>query len=161
MADNAGLRAAHRRAADAGRRAAEAAGARPTKVTIRTRTYSGAVNAAGTTLLSTSDVVLSPRPKVVPAGEGESSLYGGGLEAHPGTLGARSFVVGPITLDYPGGGYSLATLLPAESPSTRVTLVLEGDGFEASGEEFDLVAQPDASRPHQITLTVARSRQGS
>lgn len=161
MADNAALRGAHRRAADAGRRAAEAAGARSTKVTVRVRSYSGAIHATGTTLLSTTDTVLSPRPRVQPVGEGESSLYGGGLEAHPGTSTLRQFVVGPITLDYPGGGYSLASLLPAESPSTRVTLVLEGDGFEANGEEFDLLTQPDASRPHQITLTVARSRQGT
>lgn len=108
-----------------------------------------------------SDVELSPRPKVRQLGAGESSMYGGGPAASPGVSGTRVYEVGPITLDYAGGGYSLASLCPAESTATRVSFLLVGDDFESSGEEFDLVAPPDASRPHQVTLRVGRSRQGT
>jgi hypothetical protein len=111
-------------------------------------------------LLSTTDTEIVPRPRVQPAGGGDASMYAGGPEAHPGISGARAYTIGPITLAYASGGYTLASLLPAESPTTRVTIVLEGEDFDAGGEEFDLAAQPDASRAHAITLTVARTKQG-
>lgn len=158
---SASLRAAHRAAADAGRRAAEAVGARSTRVYVRTRSYTAAIHASGTTLVSVSDTELSPRPKVRQLGAGEASFYGGGPGASPGLASTRVYEVGPITLDYAGGGYSLATLLPGEDTATRVTFVLVGDDFDAAGEEFDLVAPPDASRPHQVILRVGRSRQGT
>jgi len=158
MADNSAARSAHRAAADAGRRAAESVGARPTQVTIRTRTHSGAINADGTTLSTTSDLVLSPRPKVTATGDGASSYYGGSPATPLAT--AREYSVGPITLDYGSGGYTLSQLAPTSSASVRVTYLLEGDDFGASGEEFDLVGY-DASRPHQVTLRLARTRQGS
>lgn len=157
---SASLRAAHRAAADAGRRAAEAVGARPTRVYIRTRTYTAAIHASGTTLVSTADVELSPRPRVRQLGAGDASFYGGGPGAAPGLAGTRVYEVGPITLDYTGGGYSLASLCPGESTSTRVSYVLIGDDFDAD-EEFDLVAPPDASRPHQVILRMGRAKQGA
>jgi len=154
------LRAAHRAAADAGRRAAEAVGARSTRVYVRTRSYTAAIHASGTTLVSTTDTEITPRPKVRQLGAGEASFYGGGPAAAPGLASARIYEVGPITLDYAGGGYSLASLCPAEDTATRVTFVLVGDDFDGS-EEFDLVAPPDASRPHQTMLRMARTRQGT
>lgn len=160
MTDSSTLRAAHRAAADAGRRAAEAVGARPTRVLVRVRSYSGAIHASGTALVSVFDTEITPRPKVRQLGPGESSFYGGGPAAQPGTADGRTYEVGPITLPYSGGGYSLASLLPPETPSSRTTLVLLGDDFVADGEEFDLAAQPDASRPHQVVLRVTRTRQG-
>ena len=158
MSDNAAARNAHRAAADAGRRAAEGVGARPTQVTIRTRTYSAAINANGTTLSTTSDLVLSPRPKVTAAGDGDSSYYGGSPATTLAT--AREYTIGPITTSYGSGGYTLSQLAPTSSVSARVTYLLEGDDFGASGEEFDLVGY-DASKPHQVVLRVARTRQGS
>ncbi len=157
---SASLRAAHRAAADAGRRAAEAVGARPTRVYVRTREYTAAIHASGTTLVSVSDTELSPRPRVRQLGAGEASFYGGGPGAAPGLAGTRVYEVGPITLDYAGGGYSLASLCPGESTSTRVSYVLVGDDFDAN-EEFDLVAPPDASRPHQVILRMGRAKQGA
>ena len=65
MADNTAARDAFRLIADTVRRVPETLGQRPTKVTLRLRTYSGAVGAQGTTLVSTVDTVLDPRPKVV------------------------------------------------------------------------------------------------
>lgn len=150
---------AHRRAADAGRRAAELAGARTTSVTVRVRTYSGAMGASGSVLAAQIDTVLSPRPRVRQLGPGESSFYGGGPGSGPSVAGARVYEIGPITLAYSGGGYTIADLAPAESPSTRVTYVLSGDDFETD-EEFVLAAPPDASRPHQLTLRVHRAQQG-
>lgn len=157
MADSPSLRRAHRAAADAGRRAAEAVGARPASLIVRTRTYSAAVHANGTTLSSTSDLTITPRPKVVPVGDGDSSFYGGSPAVPRAT--AREYLVGPITLSYDGGGYSLAQLAPTSSTSTRVTYVLSGDDF-VTDEEFDLAGY-DASRPHQVTLRLVRTRQGS
>ena len=157
MADNPAARSAHRAAADAGRRAAESVGARPTSLTIRTRTYSGAVHADGTSVSSTSDLTISPRPKVVPTGDGGSSFYGGSPAVPRAT--AREYLVGPITLDYGSGGYTLAQLAPTTNTTTRVTYLLSGDDF-SSDEEFDLAGY-DASRPHQVTLRLIRTRQGS
>lgn len=158
MADSPSLRRAHRAAADAGRRAAESVGARPTSVTIRTRTYTGSVNADGVSLSTTSDLVLSPRPKVTASGDGASSYYGGSPAVDRAL--AREYTVGPITLAYDGGGYTLSQLAPSPSPSVRVTYVLEGNDFESGGEEFELTGY-DASRPHQVVLRLARTRQGS
>lgn len=157
MPDSLTLRHAHRAAADAGRRAAESVGARPTSVIVRTRTYSGAIHADGTSLSTTSDLTLSPRPKVVPVGDGDSSFYGGS-PAVPRAM-AREYLVGPITLSYNGGGYTLAQLAPTSSTTTRVSYVLSGDDFDGD-EEFDLAGY-DASRPHQVTLRLVRTRQGT
>lgn len=150
---------AHRRAADAGRRAAELAGARPITVTVRVRTYSAAIGTSGSLLASVVDTELSPRPRVRQLGPGESSFYGGGPGSAPSVSGTRVYEIGPITLTYPGGGYAIADVVPAESPSTRTTYVLNGDDFQ-DDEEFVLAGPPDASRPHQLTLRVHRAQQG-
>lgn len=150
---------AHRRAADAGRRAAESAGARTTSVTVRVRSYSGAIGASGSVLSSQVDTVLNPRPRVRQLGAGESSFYGGGPGTGASTSSARVYEIGPITLTYSGGGYSIADIAPAESASVRVSYLLSGDDFDTD-EEFFLVAPPDASRPHQVMLRVARAQQG-
>ena len=60
----ASLRLAHRAAADAGRRAAAAVGARPTTVSVVVVTYSGPVGVTGSSVVSTSTTVLSPAPRV-------------------------------------------------------------------------------------------------
>lgn len=161
MTDNPAMRAAHRAAALAGRKAAEAVGARPTRVQIRVREYSAAINATGTELALVYDTEVTPRPKVRQLSAGDASFYGGGPAAGTGSAGARVYTIGPITLPTAGAGWSIATLQPEESETTRVTIVLTGDDFDADGEEFDLAAPPDASRPHQVTLIVSRTKQGA
>ena len=129
----ASLRLAHRAAADAGRRAAAAVGARPT-------------------------TVLSPAPRVR-SGGGAASYFGGGTAAaSAGVLLAGQYLVGPITLDYAGGGYTQAQLCPAAGEDRAVYYLLEGDEFSSGGERFRLV-DADATRPHQITLVVERTAQ--
>ena len=66
-----------RRAADAGRRAAEP-WVRPTIVSIVVESWSGPYGAVGSTLLSTQTTVLDPRPKVQAIGDQGASAFGGG-----------------------------------------------------------------------------------
>lgn len=150
----------HRRAAEAGRRAAERF-ARTTTVTIVVDQYSGPVGAVGSTLLSTSETVLSPRPKVAPAGDAGASVFGGGVATlSVGGAVVTEYAIGPVTLDYPGGGYDLATLLPLGAVDRQVRVRLEGDAFETEGEFFEVVpGSVDATRPHQVTFRVRRSPQ--
>ena len=154
----ASLRAAHRAAADAGRRAAERVGARPTTVSVVVVTYSGPVGVTGSAVVSTSTTVLSPSPKVTPNGDTASYFGGGTASASSGVLRANAYRVGPITLDYPGGGYTQAQLCPAAGEDRVVYYLLEGDEFASGGERFRLV-DADATRPHQISLVVERTAQ--
>ncbi len=154
----ASLRAAHRAAADAGRRAAERVGARPTTVSVVVATYSGPVGVTGSTLASTSTTVLSPSPRVR-SGGGAAGYFGGGTAAaSAGVLMEGQYVVGPITLDYAGGGYTQAQLCPAAGEDRVVYYLLEGDEFSPGGERFRLV-DADATRPHQMTLVLERTAQ--
>jgi hypothetical protein len=152
MADNLAARLAHRNAALTGRRAAEAAGVRSVSVSVVTETWSGP------TQVSTSTLVLSPRPKVVPAGE-EPGYFGGGNSAiSGGRLVAGTYRIGPITLATTGGGYTVAQVAPDGASNKRIYYFLSGDEFSDSGERFELT-DVDASRPHQVTLTVRRTAQ--
>lgn len=160
MADSTAARLAFRQIADTVRRVPETLGQRPTRVTLRLRTYSGSVGAQGTTLVSTVDTVLDPRPKVVEVTDGQRSYFGGGtLAASNGTALAGVYEIGPITQLYPGGGYTQATLLAAASSNKRFTVLLEGDEFTSSGEEFEVTAS-DFTRPQRGMLQVTRTRQG-
>ena len=158
MADNPALRNAHRAAALAGRRAAEAAGARPTQVSVVVETYDRAVNLAGATLLSTSTLALDPRPKVASGVDALSAFAGGTAAVSSVRLASSQYVIGPITLDCGAGGYTQAQLCPPSAANTRVYYLLTGDDFAGGGERFDLV-QADASRPHQVNLLVQRTAQ--
>lgn len=154
----ASLRLAHRAAADAGRRAAAAVGARPTTVSVVVVTYSGAVGVTGSSVVSTSTTVLSPAPRVRSGSAAPSYLGGGTAAASAGVLLAGQYLVGPVTLDYAGGGYTQAQLCPAAGEDRAVYYLLEGDEFSSGGERFRLV-DADATRPHQITLVVERTAQ--
>lgn len=161
MADNVAGREAFRAIADAVRAIPEAIGTRGTKVTIRVRTYSGAVNAQGTTLVSTVDTEVSPRPKVRQISEGNPSYFGGGLFTDStGRTLAGEYEIGPITQPYDGGGYDIPDLAPSSSVSKRVTMLLEDGDFQPGGEEFEIV-KIDATRPFQIMMMVMRVRQGA
>ena len=158
MADNLAARLAHRNAALTGRRAAERSGVRSVSVAVVVETWSGPTQVSTSTLLSTSTLVLSPRPKVVPAGE-EAGYFGGGNSAiSGGRLVAGTYRIGPITLATTGGGYTVDQLSPPGASDTRIYYFLAGDEFSDGGERFELT-DVDASRPHQVTLTVRRTAQ--
>lgn len=160
-ANNLGALQSFRQIADNVRRIPETMGQRTTLVTLRLRTYSGPVAASGTTLLSTTDTVLDPRPKVVEVTDGQRSYFGGGSLASNDGIGlAGVYEIGPITQRYPGGGYTQTEVVPAGSTVTRVTVLLEGDEFSAGGEEFEVTAS-DFTRPQRGMLQVTRTRQGA
>lgn len=147
--------------ADSVRRIPEQLGQRPTSVTIRVRTYSAAVGAQGTTLVSTTDTALDPRPKVVEVSDGQPSYFGGGtISLSSGNLVAGVYEIGPITQEYPGGGYAQDEVAPPSAYTKRVTVLLDGPEFSTGGEEFDVDAA-DFTRPQRGMLRVVRTRQGS
>lgn len=162
MADNPTLRASLRRLADRGRAVAERLGARPVEVTVRVRVYSAAIGVHGAAVTSTTNTVLSPRPRVrVPRERDEDhGVIDGPYTDGTGRPLALRYEVGPITPPYVGGGYAPDALVPDDSPTRRVTVVLAGDGFPVGGEEFEVVKR-DVTRPHRIMLTVQRARQGA
>lgn len=152
---------AFRSIANAARRIPEALGQRTTLVTLRVRTYSGPVGAHGVTLVSTTDTVIDPRPKVVQVTDGQRSYFGGGsLAQSDGTALAGVYEIGPITQSYPGGGYTQGDVVIAAAPNKRFTYVLDGDEFTTGGEEFEVTAS-DFTRPQRGMVQVTRTRQGA
>lgn len=150
-----------RRIADSVRRIPETLGQRPTLVTIRQRTYSGAIAAHGTTLLSAVDTVLDPRPRVVQTTAGQRSYFGGGtLMSNDGIGLATQYEIGPITQSFPGGGYTQSEVVRPDSTVVRTTVLLEGDEFSEGGEEFE-ITDSDFTRPQRGMLQVTRGRQGA
>ncbi len=159
MADNATARDGWRALADACRRIPETFGTRSTKVTIRLRTYTAPVGES-TATATAADVVLDPRPRVRQISEGQRGYFGGGvLASSTGELRVGDYEVGPITQDFPGGGYSPTDLAPEGGVTKRATVILEGDEFSSGGEEFEIVLM-DATRPFRTMLLVRRVRQG-
>ncbi len=147
--------------ANAVRRVPESLGQRPTSVTIRVRTYSGKVGAQSTTLVTTTDTVLDPRPKVRQVNDGQKSYFGGGtLALSTGDLMAGVYEIGPITQAYPGGGYTQSDVLPEGGVTKRVTVLLDGPEFTDGGEEFEVTAS-DFTHSHRGMLQVMRTKQGA
>ena len=149
-----------RRAADAGRKAAEPF-VRPTVVTIVVETWSGPYGATGSTLVSTATTTLSPRPKVMAVGDEGASAFGGGYaSSSAGGLVATAYDIGPVTLDYPGGGYTVEQLLPLGAANKNVYVVLSDGAYEGTGERFRV--DPGtlvATRAYQCTFRVVRTDQ--
>lgn len=151
-----------RRAADRGRRAAARPGVeqRPVTVTIRVQVYSGAIGAQGVTLSSTTDLVLSPSPKVEKLTAENAAWYGGGAaSAATGALKLDVYRVGPVTKAFAGGGYTLAQLTPAGGFDRRSLVILSGEGFPDGGEVFEVVDTDEHTHPQSIYLTVRRTKQ--
>lgn len=160
MANNDTAAFAFRALAASMRAIPEQLGTRNTLVTIRVRTYTAPVGESGVTT-TTTDTVLSPVPKVSQVSEGQRGYFGGGvLASSTGELRVGDYEIGPITQDFPGGGYAPTDLAPAGGVTKRVTVLLTGDEFSAGGEEFEIV-QMDATRPFRTMLLVRRARQGA
>lgn len=159
MADNATARDGWRALADACRRIPETFGTRSTSVTIRLRTYTAPVGES-TATATTTDTILDPRPRVRQVSEGQRGYFGGGvLASSTGELRVGDYEIGPITQEFPGGGYSPTDLAPAGGVTKRVTVLLQGDEFSSGGEEFEIIHM-DATRPFRTMLLVRRVRQG-
>ncbi len=160
MANNDTATSAFRSLAAAIRIIPEQFGTRTTKVTIRLRTYTAPVGES-TATATTADTVLSPVPKVTQISEGQRGYFGGGvLASATGELRVGDYEIGPITQEFPGGGYGPTDLAPAGGVTARPTVVLEGDEFISGGEEFEIVHM-DATRPFRTMLLVRRVRQGA
>ena len=109
MANNDTATSAFRSLAAAIRIIPEQFGTRTTKVTIRLRTYTAPIGES-TATVTASDVVLSPVPKVTQISEGQRGYFGGGvLASATGELRVGDYEIGPITQEFPGGGYSPTT----------------------------------------------------
>ncbi|MFO0610793.1 MAG: hypothetical protein U0324_46960 [Polyangiales bacterium] len=136
-------------------------GLRTIAVTVRERVYSLPPGTVGATVTATNDTALTPAPAVRPAREhrADEAIVDGpyaDATAQPRTL---RYEVGPITPAHVGGGYSAAQLMPGDSETRRVTLVLSG-GQHGEGEEYRVVRLDD-SKPFRIMLVVERARQGA
>lgn len=155
-----GFSDAIRRAANAGRTAAES-WVRPTTVTVTVTTYSGPVGASGSGIVSTAVTTLAPRPKVAQAGDGGSSAFGGGYAStSAGGLAATEYEIGPITLAYPGGGYDVDDVLPVGDVTKEIAITLAGGAFESTGEACEVVpGSLVATRAHQFMFRVRRTQQ--
>ena len=149
-----------RRAADAGRKAAEP-WVRPTVVSIVVESWSGPYGAVGSTLLSTQTTVLDPRPKVQALGDQGASAFGGGYaSSSSGGLSATTYQIGPVTLDYPGGGYTVQELLPLGASNKNVYVILADGAYEGSGERFRVIpGSLVATRAYQCVFNVERTNQ--
>lgn len=156
-----GFKDSIRKAAEAGRRAAEPF-VRPTTVTVTVDVYSGPVGDAASVLLSSTPTVVSPNPKVSSAGSAGPSAFGGGFaSSSAGGLEATEFTIGPITLKHSSGGYDVDELIPAGDVNSEVYVILAGGAFEGSGERFEVVpGSLVATRAHQFSFRVRRTQQG-
>jgi len=147
-----------RRAANYGRKVADKVYQRPTTVTIRVITYSGNVGVVGVTEVSTANTTLVPSPKVVPLGQGLSSVFGNGAASQSaGRISADTYRIGPITPPHSSAGYSVSDLAPTGATTKRVLIFLEGDDF-GSGELYQITTA-DFSKAQSYYLEVQRAAQ--
>lgn len=152
------FKSARRRAADAGRRAADNVQQRNVTVTLVVTQYDRSVNLQGAVASTTTSTTLTPNPKVVPAG-GDPSFYGGSTDVLAGgDQISDQYVIGPVTREYDGGGYAQDTLVPAASASKTVRYRLSGENFITGGELFRPV-KIERATPHSLWVLVERTSQ--
>lgn len=149
-----------RAAANYGRRAAAAVGQRPTTVAITVETWSGAYGTDGAALVGTpATTTLAPNPDVNVVAYAPSVFGGGYATGGAPPLVATTVRVGPVTPDFPGGGYPETTLNPTPTGAAqRVYLTLRGGQFDDAGERFDL-DHVEAPTPQSTYLIAVRSQQ--
>lgn len=146
---------------DAARAKVAALGLRQVVVVVRTRLYSGPVGAVATTLTSTTNVTVTPTPRVSPDhhNRGDEAILDGEFADATAAPHVLRWIVGPMTPVYGAGGYDPRSFLPDDSTNKRVTIVLSGGQFGA-GEEFRVV-RVDDTRALRFTVTIERARQGA
>lgn len=146
---------------DAARAKVAALGLRQVTVVVRTRTYSDPVGAVGATVTATTNVTVTPTPRVSPDrnNRGDEVILDGEFADATAAPHVLRWVVGPMTPEYGEGGYDSRSFLPDDSTNKRVTIVLSGGQFGA-GEEFRAV-RVDDTRALRFTVTVERTRQGA
>ena len=90
-----------------------------------------------------------------------ASAFGGGYAStSAGGLVATEYEIGPVTLDYPGGGYTVRELLPLGAANKNVYVILADGAYEGSGERFKIdPGSLVATRAYQCTFRVVRSSQ--
>lgn len=142
----------------------EAFGIRTITVKLRVETWSADINTPGATLSSTSDLVVTPRPKVRLAGEEVAVYYGAGPpDGVTGVGSANIYEVGPITPACTAGGYSVLDLLrnTTTTAARRVLLLLAGDGIGATAttDVVHEIVRIDSTRPFRQMLTVRQAAQ--
>lgn len=116
---------------------------RTTRVTIRTRVWTGARGRGTPTV---TDVPLAAYIPVRNPTSSEVATSGGQLKM-------GDVLVGPVTPEFAGGGYTLAQLEPAATDAlTEIVYVLSG----AVEGEYRRVAD-DTTRPFRYMLTLRRA----
>lgn len=135
-------------------------GLRTITVTVRVRVYSAPPGVVGAAVTSTTSTTLTPTPRVRPARvqRDDEAVVDGPFTDSTGQPRLLRYEVGPITPAYPGGGYTVASLMPSDDLTRRVTIVLAG-GQHGDGEEYSVV-RVDDTKPFRVMLTVERTRQG-
>lgn len=146
---------------NAARTKVAALGLRPITVKVRTRVYSGPVGAVGSEVTSTTDVTVTPSPRVSldRTNRGDEVILDGEYADATAAPHLLRWVVGPMTPYYGAGGYDSTAFMPTDATTRRVTIVLVGGQFGA-GEEFRAVRVDDTHALH-FTVTVERARQGA
>lgn len=138
-------------------------GIRTILVKLRVETWTADINAGGT-LSSTSDLTITPRPKVRLASEEVAVYYGNGpVDAVSGVNTAAVYEVGPITPSCTAGGYSVLDLLRNTSTTAarRVLITLAGDGIGSTATEDVVheIVRIDSTKPFRQMLTVRQAAQ--
>ena len=159
--DNAAFRASVRKILAMGQGLAESLGTRPVEVVIRVRDYSAAIGAHTATPNATTDTVLSPRPAVraLSTRENDDGVITGPMTDATGRPLILRYGIDPIVLPFTGGGYDPEAVVPQNTTTRRVTVLLRGEGFGADGEEFEVVRRETSAM--STKLVVERTRQGA
>jgi len=136
-------------------------GLRPITVTVRERLYSLPPGTVGAVVTATNNTALTPTPAVRLARQhrDDEAILEGPYADATGQPRSLRFEVGPITPAHVGGGYAAAQLMPGDTETRRVTIVLAG-GQHGAGEEYRVV-RVDDTKPFRIMLTLERTRQGA
>lgn len=120
----------------------------PFQVFVRVRTWSGDRVGMGTS----SDVV---QPITVANGKRpQVELVREKSIVSPGTpLMTATFLVGPLTPEYPGGGVPTSLLSPAGGKNIEVAFIVKGPDLPATGL-LCKKTKLDASNPFRLVLTL-------
>lgn len=129
-------------------------GLRPYTVTIKLETYSGSLG-EGVTLVSSSDLVLSPNPHVTLISRKPAEYHGTNqpIASSTGNPFISQYRIGRITPFNGTIGYTRTQLLPVPANTTQRAIVwMTGDDLMSGGEPFNVINYQVF--PFEIILTV-------